>query len=82
VGCIPMLSTVELSSASLVGSALGEGPLLPSSSKTYCDLLAPSPTLDGFGPAFGVCLSEAAAVGERLRFSLPVMSESGAPIYQ
>jgi hypothetical protein len=54
---------------------------LSSSSEVYCDLLAPSPTLDGFGPAPDVCLSEAAALGERLRFSLPVMSESGAPIY-
>jgi hypothetical protein len=81
VGCIQTLSAAELSSASLVRSALGEGPLLPSSSEAYCDLLAPSPALDGFGPALGVCLSEAAALGERLRYSLPVMSESGAPIY-
>jgi hypothetical protein len=44
-------------------------------------LLAPSPTLDGFGPTSGVCLSEAAALGERLRFSLTMMSESRAPIY-
>jgi hypothetical protein len=41
----------------------------------------PSPAVDGFGPAPGVCLSEAAALGERLRFSLPVMSKSRAPIY-
>lgn len=81
MGCIPMHSTAELSSASLVRSALGEGPLLPSLSEAYCDLLAPSPALDGFGPALGVCLLEAVALGERLRYSLPVMSESGAPIY-
>jgi hypothetical protein len=81
VGCIPTLSAAELSSGSLVRSALGEGPILPSSSEVYCDLLAPSPALDGFGLAPGVCLLEAAALGERLRFSLPVMSESGAPIY-
>jgi hypothetical protein len=81
VGCILTLSTAELSSASLVRSALGEGPLLPSSSEAYCDLLAPSLALDGFRPAPDVCLSKAAALGERLRYSLPVMSESGAPIY-
>jgi hypothetical protein len=81
VGCIPMLSVAELSSASLVRSALGEGPLLPSSSEVYCDLLTPSLALDGFGPALSVCLSEAAALGERLRCSLPLMSESRAPIY-
>jgi hypothetical protein len=81
VGCSPKLSAAELSSASLVRFALGEDPLLPSSSEVYCDLLAPSPALDGFGPAPGVCLLEAAALGERLYCSLPVMSESGAPIY-
>jgi len=81
VGCIPTLSATELSLTSLVRSALGEGPLLPSSFEAYCDLLAPSLTLDGFGPAPSVCLSEATTLGERLRFSLPVMSESGAPIY-
>jgi len=81
VGCIPTLSAAELSSVSLVRSTLGEGPLLPSSSEAYCDLLAPSLTLDGFGPAPSVCLSEVAALGERLRYSLLVMSEFGAPIY-
>jgi len=47
--------------------------------------LAPSPALVGFGPAFqdvpGDCSSSADALGERLRYSLPVMSESEAPIY-
>lgn len=81
VGCNPTISAAELSSASLGSFALGEDPLLPSSSEVNCDLLAPSPTLDGFGLAPDVCLSEAAALGERLRFSLPVMSESGTPIY-
>jgi hypothetical protein len=81
VGCSPTLSAAELSSASLVRFALSEDPLLPSSSEVYCDLPAPSPALDGFGPAPGICLSEAATLGERLCFSVPVMSESGAPIY-
>jgi hypothetical protein len=47
--------------------------------------LAPSPTLIGSGPAFldvsGDCSSGVDALGERLRCSLPVISESGAPIY-
>jgi hypothetical protein len=43
--------------------------------------MAPSPALFGFDPALGVCSSGADALGERLRYSLPVMSESGAPIY-
>jgi hypothetical protein len=81
VGCSPTLSAAELSSSSLVRFALGEDPLLPSSFEVYCDLPAPSPALDGFGPAPGACLSEAGALGERLRFSLPMISESGAPIY-
>jgi hypothetical protein len=81
VGCVPTLSAAELSSASLVSSALGEGPLLSTSSEVFCDLLAPSPALDGFGPAPDVCLSEAASLGERLRYSLPVMPEPGVPIY-
>jgi hypothetical protein len=76
VGCSPTLSAVELSSVSLVRFALGEDPLLPSSSEVYCDLPAPSPALDGFGPAPGVCLSEAAALGERLCFSLHVLKYS------
>jgi len=74
VGCIPTLSAAELSSVSLARSALGEGPLLPSSSKAYCDFLAPSPALDEVGPAPSVCLSEVAALGERLHYSLTVMS--------
>jgi hypothetical protein len=62
--------------SALVRSALGgDPPLLPSSE------MAPSPTLFGFDPALGVCSSGADALGERLRYSLPVMSESGAPIY-
>jgi hypothetical protein len=47
--------------------------------------LAPSLALVGFGPAFldilSDCSSGADALGERLHYSLPVMSESGAPIY-
>lgn len=77
----PTLSAPELLSASLGSFALGKDPLLPSSSEVNCDLMAPSPALHGFGPAPGVCFSEAAALGERLRFSLPVMADSGAPIY-
>jgi len=61
--------------SALVRSALGgDPPLLPSSE------MAPSPALFGFDPALGVCSSGADALGERLRYSLPVMSESGAPI--
>jgi hypothetical protein len=37
--------------------------------------------LFGFDPALGNCSSSADAIGERLRYSLPVMSKSGAPIY-
>jgi hypothetical protein len=47
--------------------------------------LAPSLALVGFGPAFldilSDCSSGANVLGERLHYSLPVMSESGAPIY-
>jgi hypothetical protein len=60
-----------------VRSALGGDPPLPPLSET-----APSPTLVGFDPALGNCSSGADALGERLRYSLPVMSESRAPIYQ
>jgi hypothetical protein len=62
--------------SALVRSALGGDPPLFPSSK-----MAPSPALFGFDPALGVCSSGADALGERLRYSLPVMSESGAPIY-
>jgi hypothetical protein len=41
--------------------------------------MAPAPAL--FVPALSVCSSGADALGERLCYSLPVMSESGAPIY-
>jgi hypothetical protein len=60
----------------LVKSALGGDPPLSPSSE-----MAPSPALFGFDPALGDCSLGADALGERLRFSLPVMSESGAPIY-
>jgi len=47
--------------------------------------LAPSLALVGFGLAFldvpDDCSSGVDALSERLRYSLPVMSESGAPIY-
>jgi hypothetical protein len=62
--------------SALVRSALGGDPPLSPSSE-----MAPSPALFGFDPALGDCSLGADALGERLRFSLPVMSESGAPIY-
>lgn len=37
--------------------------------------------LVGFDPALGDCSLGADALGERLCYALPVMSESGAPIY-
>jgi len=60
--------------SALVRSALGGDPPLSSSSE-----MAPSPAL--FVPTLSVCSSGADALGERLRYSLHVMSESGAPIY-
>jgi hypothetical protein len=60
--------------SALVRLALGGDPPLSPSSE-----MAPSPPL--FVPALCVCSSGADALGERLRYSLPVMSESGAPIY-
>jgi hypothetical protein len=60
--------------SALVRSALGGDPSLSPSSE-----MAPSPAL--FVPALSVCSSGADALGERLRYSLPVMSEFGAPIY-
>jgi hypothetical protein len=62
--------------SALVRSALGGDPPLSPSSE-----MAPSPALFGFDPALGDCSSGADALGERMGFSLPVMSESGAPIY-
>jgi hypothetical protein len=60
--------------SALVRSALGGDPPLSPSSE-----MAPSPAL--FVPALSVCSSGADALGERLRYSLPVMLESGVPIY-
>jgi hypothetical protein len=62
--------------SALVRSALGGDPPLPPSFE-----MAPSPALVGFDPALGGCSSGTDALGERLRYSLPVMSESGAPFY-
>jgi hypothetical protein len=67
---------VRLTVSALVRSALGGDPPLPPSSET-----APSPALVGFDPALGDFSSGADALGERLCYSLPVMSESGTPIY-
>jgi hypothetical protein len=74
--------------SALVRSALGGDPPLPPSSAANSGLLglsAPSPALVGFGPALldvsGDCPSGTDVLGERLRYSLPVMSESGALIY-
>lgn len=65
---------VEVFAAALEQSVVGCIPTLSAA-------VLPSPAVDGFGPAPGVCLSEAAALVGRLRFSLPVMLESRAPIY-
>jgi hypothetical protein len=62
--------------SALVRSALGGDPPLPTSSE-----MAPSPALVGFDLALGDYSSGADALGERLCYSLPVMSESGTPIY-
>jgi hypothetical protein len=62
--------------SALVRSALGGDPPLSPSSE-----MAPHPALVGFDPALGDCSLGTDALGERLRESLPVMSESGTPIY-
>lgn len=77
----------------LVRSALGGVPPLSPSSEVYSGLLgmgadqyilpemAPSLAPVGMGPTPGNCSLGVDALGERLRYSLPVMSESGVPIY-
>jgi hypothetical protein len=77
----------------LVRSALGGVPPLSPSSEVYSKLLgmgadqyvlpemAPSLAPVGMGPIPGNCSSGVDALGERLRYSLPVMSELGVPIY-
>jgi hypothetical protein len=67
---------VQPTVSALVRSALGGDPPLPPSSET-----TPSSALVGFDPALDNCSSGTDALGERLRYSLPVMSESGVPIY-
>jgi hypothetical protein len=62
--------------SALMRSVLGGDPPLSPSSE-----MAPSPALVGFDPALGDCSLGADALGERLRYSLPMMSESGSPIY-
>jgi hypothetical protein len=83
-------ASTSASSVVLSGAALGLGAAWKSASASQHDQfalldLAPYLALDGLGPAFldvpGNCSSGVDALGERLRYSLPVMSESGAPIY-
>jgi hypothetical protein len=62
--------------SALVRSVLGGDPPFSPSSE-----MASSPALVGFDPALGNCSLGADALGERMRYSLPVMSEFGAPIY-